>query len=220
MCRPAVASGSGVLSTLGQFLRASTHGHTSQLASVPRAHLVNLAERTDLLPGIEQETYVDIDSLLRPVYGHAKQGASFGRTKIAGRVEQLGRPAARAAKPQRRQQAGPRMESHLREWPRGQFRVSQSRGAACGQRFRHAAADTGHSELQRDGKRSEDEVVWTPRVQQGVAAERGLLRRLSRLERGGCSECMMGSCNPRQGPRPRGARERVVHAGGPASAAR
>jgi hypothetical protein len=28
---------------------------------------------------------VDIDSLLRPVYGQAKQGASFGHTKIAGR---------------------------------------------------------------------------------------------------------------------------------------
>ena len=28
---------------------------------------------------------MDIDSLLRPVYGHSKQGASFGHTKIAGR---------------------------------------------------------------------------------------------------------------------------------------
>ena len=27
----------------------------------------------------------DIDSLLRPVYGHAKQGASYGHTKIAGK---------------------------------------------------------------------------------------------------------------------------------------
>ena len=71
--------------TLGQFLREFTHGHTSQLASVARAHLVGLAERTDLLPGIEQQTYVDIDSLLRPVYGHAKQGASFGHTKIASK---------------------------------------------------------------------------------------------------------------------------------------
>jgi len=71
--------------TLGQFLREFTHGHTSQLASVARAHLIGLAERTDLLPGIEQQTYVDIDSLLRPVYGHAKQGASFGHTKIANK---------------------------------------------------------------------------------------------------------------------------------------
>ena len=71
--------------TLGQFLREFTHGHTSQLASVARAHLIGLTERTNLLPGIEERAYVDIDSLLRPVYGKAKQGASFGHTKIAGK---------------------------------------------------------------------------------------------------------------------------------------
>src|SRR3990170_3942256 len=71
--------------TLGQFLREFTHGHSLQLASVARAHLVNLVQRTDLLPGIEQRAFIDIDSLLRPVYGHAKQGASFGHTKIAGK---------------------------------------------------------------------------------------------------------------------------------------
>ena len=71
--------------TLGQFLREFTHGHACQLASVARAHLVNLAGRTDLLPGIEERAFIDIDSLLRPVYGHAKQGASFGHTKIAGK---------------------------------------------------------------------------------------------------------------------------------------
>src|SRR4051812_44532415 len=38
--------------TLGQFLREFSHGHTLQLASVLRAQLVNLVERTDLLPGI------------------------------------------------------------------------------------------------------------------------------------------------------------------------
>jgi hypothetical protein len=71
--------------TLGQFLREFTHGHCLQLASVARAHLVNLAERTELLAGIESRAYVDVDSLLRPVYGHAKQGASFGHTKISGK---------------------------------------------------------------------------------------------------------------------------------------
>jgi hypothetical protein len=71
--------------TLGQFLREFTHGHVGQLAAVARAHLVGLAERTELLPGIEQRAFVDIDSLLRPVYGHAKQGAGFGHTKIAGK---------------------------------------------------------------------------------------------------------------------------------------
>ncbi len=71
--------------TLGQFLREVTHGHTLQLASVLRSHLVNLVEHSDLLPGLEQQAFLDIDSLLRPVFGHAKQGASFGFTKIAGK---------------------------------------------------------------------------------------------------------------------------------------
>jgi hypothetical protein len=71
--------------TLGQFLREFTHGHTRQLASVARAHLVSLVAHGGLLPGVEQLVFIDIDSLLRPVYGHAKQGASFGHAKIAGR---------------------------------------------------------------------------------------------------------------------------------------
>jgi len=71
--------------TLGQFMREFTHGHTLQLASVLRAHLVNLAVRCDLLPGAGQQVFVDIDSLLRPVFGHQKQGAGFGHTKVAGR---------------------------------------------------------------------------------------------------------------------------------------
>ena len=71
--------------TLGQFLREFTHGHTLQLASVLRAHLVNLVKATDLLPGIGEQAFIDIDSLLRPVFGHAKQGASYGHTKIAGK---------------------------------------------------------------------------------------------------------------------------------------
>lgn len=71
--------------TLGQFLREFTHGHTLQLASVLRAHLVSLVKLTGLLPGIEARALVDIDSLLRPVFGHVKQGASYGHTKIAGR---------------------------------------------------------------------------------------------------------------------------------------
>jgi hypothetical protein len=56
-----------------------------QLASVARAHLVNLVEHSELLPGIAERAFVDIDSLLRPVYGHQKQGASYGHTKIAGK---------------------------------------------------------------------------------------------------------------------------------------
>jgi DDE family transposase len=73
-------------STLGILLREFTFGHANQLAAVAREHLVALARRVPLLPGIEQRAFLDIDSLLRPVYGPAKQGASFGHAKIAGRA--------------------------------------------------------------------------------------------------------------------------------------
>ena len=71
--------------TVGQLLREFSHGHSSQLASVARAHLLALVARTGCLAGIQTQAYIDIDSLLRPVFGHAKQGASFGHTKIAGK---------------------------------------------------------------------------------------------------------------------------------------
>jgi Transposase DDE domain group 1 len=72
--------------TLGILLREFTHGHTRQLAAVLRRHLVALTEQTGLLSGIGERCFIDIDSLLRPVYGKTKQGASFGHTKIAGKT--------------------------------------------------------------------------------------------------------------------------------------
>jgi len=72
-------------STLGMFLREFTHGHTRQLSAVLARHLLALVKRTKVLAGIDVQAFIDIDSLLRPVYGHAKQGASFGHTKIANR---------------------------------------------------------------------------------------------------------------------------------------
>ena len=71
-------------STLGSFLRSFTHGHVLQLAAVLRVMLVNLAQTTPLLPGREEMTFVDIDSLLRRVYGHKKRGARFGPAKVGG----------------------------------------------------------------------------------------------------------------------------------------
>ena len=72
-------------STIGVLLREFTFGHARQLESVLREHLAALCERVELLPGADERAFVDIDSLLRPVYGHAKQGASYGHTKIAGK---------------------------------------------------------------------------------------------------------------------------------------
>ena len=72
-------------STVGTLLREFTFGHARQLESVLREHLVALCGLVDLLPGADQQVFIDIDSLLRPVYGQAKQGASYGHTKIAGK---------------------------------------------------------------------------------------------------------------------------------------
>src|SRR3954452_17996892 len=72
-------------STLGTLLREFSFGHARQLESVLREHLCALTARTDVLAGIDEQAFIDIDSLLRPVYGHAKQGASYGHTKIAGK---------------------------------------------------------------------------------------------------------------------------------------
>src|SRR5215213_8841783 len=72
-------------STLGTLLHEFSFGHARQLESVLREHLCALTARTDVLAGIDEQAFIDIDSLLRPVYGHAKQGASYGHTKIAGK---------------------------------------------------------------------------------------------------------------------------------------
>jgi hypothetical protein len=71
-------------STLGEFLRAFTHGHVRQLQSASREFLVQLARRTPLLPGAGAVTFIDVDSLLRRVYGKQKQGAAFGHAKVGG----------------------------------------------------------------------------------------------------------------------------------------
>ena len=72
-------------STIGTLLREFSFGHARQLESVLRHHLSALCGRCDLLPGADVRAFIDIDSLLRPVYGHAKQGASYGHTKMAGK---------------------------------------------------------------------------------------------------------------------------------------
>ena len=72
-------------STIGTLLREFTFGHARQLESVLREHLARLCQRVDLLLGADTGAFIDIDSLLRRVYGHAKQGASYGHTKIAGK---------------------------------------------------------------------------------------------------------------------------------------
>jgi hypothetical protein len=73
-------------STLGSHLRCYTWGNVRQLEAVNRALLAELARRTPLLPGKDVLAFVDIDSMQKRVYGHRKQGAAFGHTKIQGKL--------------------------------------------------------------------------------------------------------------------------------------
>ena len=72
-------------STLGSFLRSFTWGNVRQLDAVARQFLGALAAGTPLLPGAGVLAFIDMDSMQKRVYGHAKQGAGFGHTKIQGK---------------------------------------------------------------------------------------------------------------------------------------
>jgi len=83
---PGLFDGVRAPSTLGSFLRSFTWGNVRQLEKVSRMLLADLARRAPLLPGAGQLAFVDVDSTQRRVYGHAKQGAAFGHTKIQGKT--------------------------------------------------------------------------------------------------------------------------------------
>jgi hypothetical protein len=72
-------------STLGSRLRSYTWGNVSQLEKAGREFLIALAREAPLLPGAGTLAFIDIDSMQKRVYGHHKQGARFGHTKIQGK---------------------------------------------------------------------------------------------------------------------------------------
>ena len=72
-------------STLGSHLRCYTWGNVSQMEKAGREFLAELARRAPLLPGADTLAFIDIDSMQKRVYGHHKQGARFGHTKIQGK---------------------------------------------------------------------------------------------------------------------------------------
>ena len=72
-------------STLGSHLRSYTWGNVSQLEKAGRELLAELARQAPLLPGAGTLAFIDIDSMQKRVYGHYKQGARFGHTKIPGK---------------------------------------------------------------------------------------------------------------------------------------
>jgi hypothetical protein len=72
-------------STLGSHLRSYTWGNVAQLEKAGRELLAELTRQSPLLPGAEVLAFIDIDSMQKRVYGHQKQGARFGHTKIQGK---------------------------------------------------------------------------------------------------------------------------------------
>src|SRR5208337_3763678 len=62
-----------------------TWGNVTQLEKAGREFLTELAWQAPLLPGAETLAFIDIDSMQKRVYGHHKQGAKFGHTKIQGK---------------------------------------------------------------------------------------------------------------------------------------
>src|SRR5260370_34505389 len=82
---PQVFSGVRAPSTLGSFLRSFTWGNVLQLGKVSRELVAELARRAPLLPGADSLAFVDAGSTQKRVYGHKKQGAAFGHTKIQGK---------------------------------------------------------------------------------------------------------------------------------------
>jgi hypothetical protein len=82
---PRLFGGVRAPSTLGSFLRSFTWGNVLQLEKVSRLVLAELARRSPLLPDKDVVAFVDVDSMQKRVYGHKKQGAAFGHTKIQGK---------------------------------------------------------------------------------------------------------------------------------------
>ena len=82
---PGLFGGIRAPSTLGSHLRSFTWGNVRQLEAVNRLLLGELARRSPLLPGRDTLAFVDIDAMQKRVYGHRKQGAAFGHTKIQGK---------------------------------------------------------------------------------------------------------------------------------------
>jgi Transposase DDE domain group 1 len=82
---PALFGGVRAPSTLGSHLRCYAWGNVAQLEKAGREFLAELARRAPVLPGADTLAFIDIDSMQKRVYGHKKQGARFGHTKIQGK---------------------------------------------------------------------------------------------------------------------------------------
>ena len=79
---PRCSAGSGRRPRWARTCARFTWGNVSQLEKAGREFLGDLARRAPLLPGADTLAFIDIDSMQKRVYGHHKQGARFGHTKI------------------------------------------------------------------------------------------------------------------------------------------
>jgi hypothetical protein len=81
----AVFGGVRAPSTLGSHLRCYAWGNVLQIEKASRELLARLAREAPLLPAADVLAFIDVDSTQKRVYGHRKQGAKFGHTKIQGK---------------------------------------------------------------------------------------------------------------------------------------
>jgi len=94
---PRLFTGIRAPSTLGSFLRGTCMGDVASLQAVARRTLTRLAGHVDLLPGVHDLAFLDIDSKTLRVYGPGKQGARIGRTGTRGldyQITTLSTPSA------------------------------------------------------------------------------------------------------------------------------
>ena len=134
-------------STLGSHLRSPTWGNVSQLEKAGREFLAELARQAPLLPGADVLAFIGIDSMQKRVYGHHKQGARFGHTKIQGKsllirgLNALAAVVSTPLAPARRLAPPARMAEPAR---RGQ-RPARRSGLTSPDRSATATAPDGHS---------------------------------------------------------------------------
>ena len=88
-------------STLGSFLRTFTFGHVRQLDDLASRFLTALGQQAPILPPPSPGSLVmvDVDDTIIEVHGHAKQGASFGYTRVRGLNAMLATATVEGAAP-------------------------------------------------------------------------------------------------------------------------
>lgn len=136
-------------STVGTWLRSLTFGHVRQLDKVSERMLTR-AWTLGAAPTAEMT--FDVDSTICPVFGDAKQGASFGYTKELGYHPLV---ATRA-------ETGEQLHARMREGKAGSGRGAQRFVRESVGRIRRAAAAAGVSELKLTLRG--DSAFWSKKV--------------------------------------------------------